>query len=94
MKRFGLCVVAALLVGLGLSARESRAADDVEFATPVVTDYSPACAGGSCSAVSRAQHGTAFFERRRPVISWFQEHRPVRRVLRGTVRVLGWRCCR
>jgi hypothetical protein len=89
MRQIVLCVAAMLVIGLGLDARETRAADDLEFATPVVTGYLPTCADGSCSAAHMTESA-----RRRPIVSWFEEHRPLRRVVRGAARLIGNRCCR
>jgi hypothetical protein len=89
MKRFAICALGALLVGCILNSGTVRADDDVDFATPVVTNSTPACADGSCAVATET-----VIARRRPVLNWFQERRPVRRVLRGAVRfVVGRRCC-
>ena len=93
MKRFALCIVAALVIGLGMSGQETRADDDLQFATPARTETAAACEAGTCQATRVARSGVAYHRSRRPVARWFQEHRPVRRVLRGAVRLVGRRCC-
>lgn len=94
MKRFALCIVTVVLMGVALSGQRAQAADDdLDFATPVVTEASPACDIGECSTTRFAHSHSAHHRGRRPIARWFQEHRPVRRFLRGTVRLLGRRCC-
>ena len=93
MKRFALCILAALVIGLGMSGQETRADDDLQFATPAVTETVAACEAGTCQATRFTRTGVAYHRSRRPVARWFQEHRPVRRVLRGAVRLFGRRCC-
>ena len=92
MKRFVLCI--ALLLGIGLSGQLAQAADDLEFATPVVTAASPACDVGECSTAQSVQSRVAHHRGRRPIARWFQQRRPVRRALRAAVRLVGHRCCR
>lgn len=87
MKRFALIATVALFVGFATSARETRAGDDLEFATPAVANQSPACANGTCLAPSDDYHNPARSDRRRPIL----DRQPVRRVLRGTLRLLGCR---
>ena len=95
MKRFALCIAAALVLGLGMSSQETRADDDLQFATPAVTEAGTAatCEAGTCQTTRIARTGVAYHRSRRPIARWFQEHRPVRRVLRGAVRLFGRRCC-
>jgi len=95
MKRFALCIAAALMIGLGMSGQETRADDDLQFATPAVTEAgtAAACEAGTCQTTRFARTGVAYHRSRRPIARWFQEHRPVRRVLRGAVRLFGRRCC-
>ena len=87
MRWFVLCI--ALLMGAPV-----QAADDLEFTTPVATETLPACDVGACSTVQFTHASVAYHRGRRPVARWFQEHRPVRRVLRAAVRFVGHRCCR
>jgi hypothetical protein len=93
MKQFATCMVAALVVGLGMSGQHTLAADDLEFATPAVTEAAPACEAGTCQTTRFTRTGITYHRARRPIASWFQKHRPVRRVLRGAVRLIGRRCC-
>jgi hypothetical protein len=95
MKRFTLCIAAVVVIGLAMSGQETRAHDDLQFATPAVTEatVTTACEAGTCQTIRFARAGVAFHRARRPVARWFQEHRPVRRVLRGAVRLFGRRCC-
>ena len=96
MKRFVLCIAAAMVMGLAMSSQETRADDDLQFATPAVTEAAAtaACEVGTCQTTNFARTGVAYHRARRPVARWFQGHRPVRRVLRGAVRLFGSRCCR
>jgi hypothetical protein len=95
MKRFVLCIAAVLMIGLGMSGQETRADDDLQFATPAMTEAgtAAACEAGACQTTRIARTGVAYHRSRRPIARWFQEHRPVRRVLRGAVRLFGRRCC-
>lgn len=95
MKRFALCIAAAMVIGLAMSGQEMRADDDLQFATPAVTEAgtAAACEAGTCQTTKFARTGVAYHRARRPVARWFQEHRPVRRVLRGAVRLVGRCCC-
>ena len=93
MKRFAFCILAALVIGLGMSSKEALADDDLQFATPAVTEDAATCEAGTCQTTRSARTGVAYYRSRRPVARWFQEHRPVRRVLRGAVRLFGRRCC-
>jgi hypothetical protein len=92
MKRFVLCI--ALLLGIGLSGQQAQAADDLEFATPVVVATSPACELGECSTAQSVQSHVAHHRVRRPIARWFQQRRPVRRALRAVVTFVGHPCCR
>ena len=87
MKRFVLCIAL-------LTCQQTLAADDLEFATPVVTETSPACDDGACSTTQSAQSHVAHLHGRRPIARWFQQRRPVRRALRAVVTFVGHRCCR
>ena len=87
MRRFVLCLAL-------LTCQQTLAADDLEFATPVVTAASPACDVGGCSTTQFAHSRIAHHRGRRPIARWFQQHRPVRRALRAVVRFVGHRCCR
>ncbi|MDP6718562.1 MAG: hypothetical protein QGF59_07940, partial [Pirellulaceae bacterium] len=82
MKRFAVCIAAVVLMGFGLSGQQAQAADDLEFTTPIVTEASPACDIGGCFATRFAHSRIAHHRGRRPIARWFQERRPVRRVLR------------
>gem|GEM_PF-7105430 len=95
MKRFALCIAAVVVMGLAMSSQETRADDDLQFATPSVTEAAAtaACEAGTCQTTNFARSSVAYHRGRRPVARWFQEHRPVRRVLRGAVRLFGRRCC-
>lgn len=88
MKTILISVLGALLLSGSLTEGAVRAADDIDFATPVVTDASPVCVAGNCAIATES-----VIARRRPVVNWFQERRPVRRVLRGVARFVGRRCC-
>lgn len=88
MKTILISVLGALLLSGSLTEGAVRAADDIDFATPVVTDATPACVAGNCAVATES-----VIARRRPVVNWLQERRPVRRVLRGVVRFAGRRCC-
>lgn len=94
MKRFAVCIAAVVLMGVGLSGQQAQAEDDLEFATPIVTETSPACDIGECSTTRFANSHIAHHRGRRPIARWFRQHRPVRRFLRGAVRLVGRRCCR
>ena len=94
MKRFTVCIVTVVLMGVGVSGQQAQAADDLEFATPVVTEASPACDIGGCFATRFAHSRIAHHRGRRPIARWFQERRPVRRVLRGVARLVVHRCGR
>ena len=87
MRRFVLCFAL-------LTCQQTLAADDLEFATPVVTETSTACDVGECSTTQFAQSHVAHHRGRRPIAHWFQNRRPVRRALRAVVRLVGHRCCR
>lgn len=95
MNRIALCMAAVLVLGLGICSQETRADDDLQFATPAVTEAGTvaACEAGTCQTTRFARTGVAYHRSRRPIARWFQEHRPVRRVLRGAVRFFGRRCC-
>ncbi len=88
MRRFVLCL--ALL----LMCQQAQAADDLEFATPVVTAASPACDAGECSATQFARTHVTHHRGHRPIVRWLQSRRPVRRALGAVVRLVGHRCCR
>lgn len=88
MKTILISVLGALMLGESLTEATASAADDIQFATPVVSDATPACTTGTCAIATETVSA-----RRRPVVNWFQEKRPVRRVLRGAVRFVGRRCC-
>lgn len=92
MRRFVLCF--ALLLGIGLGGQQAQAADDLDFATPVVRDVSPACDVGACSNTRFAHSRPAHYRVRRPIARWFQNHRPVLRVARGVAKLVSHRCCR
>ena len=87
MKQFVLCIAL-------LTCQQTLAADDLEFATPVVTAASPACDVGGCSTAPFAQSHLTRHRGRRPIARWFQQNRPVRRALRAVVRFVGHRYCR
>ena len=95
MNRIALCMAAVLVLGLGMSSQETRADDDLQFATPAVAEAgtAAACEAGTCQTTRFARTSVAYHRSRRPIARWFQEHRPVRRVLRGAVRFFGRRCC-
>ena len=86
MKRFVLCLAL-------LTCQQTLADDDLKFATPAVTETSPACEVNGSTTTRFAHSRFAHHRGRRPIASWFQEHRPVRRLLRGAVRLVGLRCC-
>ena len=92
MRRFVLCI--ALLLGIGVSGQQAQAADDLEFATPVVTAALPACNAGKCSATQFARTHVTHHRGHRPIVRWLQSRRPVRRALGAVVRLVGHRCCR
>ena len=87
MSRLVLCIV--LLTG-----QQTLAADDLEFATPVVTEASPTCDNAGCHATGFAHSRVVHQRGRRTIASWFRERRPVRRVLRGVAKLVVHRCGR
>ena len=93
MRRILFCIAVLVLGSLVVAPRQAQAQDDLKFATPAIGDDSPACESGRCRATpvrtAYGHHG-----RRRPVVRWFREHRPVRRVLRGVARLVRPRHCR
>ena len=88
MKTILISVLGALLLGGSLTEGTVKAADDFQFATPVVSVATPACTAGNCAVATETASA-----RRRPVVNWFQDRRPVRRVLRGAARFVGRHCC-
>ena len=77
-----------------LTSAQAQAADDLEFTTPVATETLPACEVGECSTAQFTHARVAGYRERRPIARRLRSRRPVRRVVRGVVRLIGHRCCR
>ena len=90
MKTIPLVFAAVLLVSSLIAPRQAQADDDLQFATPVVVDQSPAFADSQCQAATSTVH--VLQRRNRPVVRWFRQRQPVRRVLRGVAGLFCHRC--
>ena len=90
MKTLPLIFAVVLLASSLTAPPPAQANDDLDFATPVVVDQSPVCADSRCQTATST---TRVFERRnRPVVRWFRQRQPVRRVLRGVAGLFCHRC--
>ena len=90
MKRIPLAFAALLLVTSLVAPRQSHADDDLQFATPAVVEQAPACVDSQCQAATSTAY--VLQRRNRPVVRWFRQRQPVRRVLRGVAGLFCHRC--